>query len=364
MKDQSTLPLYQLFIHPKDLMELKKDIWDDDPVPAVLRVNQKRLDIDLAYRGSHIRDFKKKSYHIAFYSPKTFRRAKEIHLNAEYKDPSMMRNKLSLDFFAELGTLSPKANFVTLQINGRHEGVYLELESVDEYFLAKRNLADGAVFYAVDDDANFSLVSDLERDTKTSLELGYEKKTGTKEDDLYLQDMIYKINTVPKSEFKGEIVKHLDADKYLRWLAGIVFTSNYDGFVHNYALYRNHETGLFEVIPWDYDATWGRDIHGDRMEADYVRIQGFNTLTARLLDEPYFRKAYKRLLEETLQNRFTIEHMKPKVMSLYEQIRPHVAKDPYKKEEIDCFDREPEVICEYIKERSAFISSELERWNV
>ncbi|MCZ0853539.1 CotH kinase family protein, partial [Brevibacillus laterosporus] len=187
MKDQSTLPLYQLFIHPKDLMELKKDIWDDDPVPAVLRVNQKRLDIDLAYRGSHIRDFKKKSYHIAFYSPKTFRRAKEIHLNAEYKDPSMMRNKLSLDFFAELGTLSPKANFVTLQINGRHEGVYLELESVDEYFLAKRNLADGAVFYAVDDDANFSLVSDLERDTKTSLELGYEKKTGTKEDDLYLQ---------------------------------------------------------------------------------------------------------------------------------------------------------------------------------
>ncbi len=57
-----------------------------------------------------------------------------------------MRNKLSLDFFAELGTLSPKANFVTLQINGRHEGVYLELESVDEYFLAKRNLAEGAVF--------------------------------------------------------------------------------------------------------------------------------------------------------------------------------------------------------------------------
>ncbi len=94
-------------------------------MPAVLRVNQKRLDIDLAYRGSHIRDFKKKSYHIAFYSPKTFRRAKEIHLNAEYKDPSMMRNKLSLDFFAELGTLSPKANFVTLQINGRHEGCIL-----------------------------------------------------------------------------------------------------------------------------------------------------------------------------------------------------------------------------------------------
>lgn len=103
MKNQSNLPLYQLFVHPKDLRELKKDIWDDDPVPAVMKVNQKRLDIDIAYRGSHIRDFKKKSYHISFYQPKTFRGAREVHLNAEYKDPSMMRNKLSLDFSQSLG---------------------------------------------------------------------------------------------------------------------------------------------------------------------------------------------------------------------------------------------------------------------
>ena len=68
--------------------------------------------------------------------------------------------------------------------------------------MAKRKLADGAIFYAVDDDANFSLMSDLEKETKTSLELGYEKKTGTVEDDFYLQDMIFKINTVPKAQFK------------------------------------------------------------------------------------------------------------------------------------------------------------------
>lgn len=42
MKNQSNLPLYQLFVHPKDLRELKKDIWDDDPVPAVMKVNQKK----------------------------------------------------------------------------------------------------------------------------------------------------------------------------------------------------------------------------------------------------------------------------------------------------------------------------------
>ncbi|MCI3984854.1 spore coat protein CotH [Bacillus vallismortis] len=360
MKNQSHLPLYQLFVHPKDLRELKKDIWDDEPVPAVMKINQKRLDIDIAYRGSHIRDFKKKSYHVSFFQPKTFRGAREIHLNAEYKDPSMMRNKLSLDFFSELGTLAPKAEFVFVKVNGKNEGVYLELESVDEFYLTKRRLAEGAIFYAVDDDANFSLMSDLERETKTSLELGYEKKTGTEEDDFYLQNMIFNINTVPKAQFKSEVTKHVDIDKYLRWLAGIVFTSNYDGFVHNYALYRNSETGLFEVIPWDYDATWGRDIHGERMAADYVRIQGFNTLTARILDEPDFRRSYKHLLETTLHSLFTIEYMKPKIMAMYERIRPFILMDPYKKNDIERFDREPNVICEYILKRADYLKSELD----
>ena len=43
MKNQSNLPLYQLFVHPKDLRELKKDIWDDDPVPAVMKVPSSQL---------------------------------------------------------------------------------------------------------------------------------------------------------------------------------------------------------------------------------------------------------------------------------------------------------------------------------
>lgn len=59
---------------------------------------QKKLDIDIVYRGSHIRSFRKKSYNVVFYKPNTFKNAKEVHLNAEYKDKSLLRNKLSLDF--------------------------------------------------------------------------------------------------------------------------------------------------------------------------------------------------------------------------------------------------------------------------
>ena len=351
---------YQLFIHPLDLSDLRKDIWCDDPISAKLTVNKKKYNIDIVYRGSHIRDFRKKSYHILFNKPSTFRNAKEIHINAEYKDPSLLRNKLSLDFFNEIGCLSPKSRFVNMKLNGKNEGLYLELESVDEYFLKNRQLPQGPIFYAVDGDANFSLMSDIDKDVKKTLKVGYELKYGTEQDELYLQSMIMNINTILKAEFENEIVKYLNVDQYLRWLAGIIFTQNFDGFVHNYALYQNSETRLFEIIPWDYDATWGRDVNGKVMKEDYLRIEGFNTLTARILDVKTFRHQYKSLLEVILNNQFNVEYLKPKIQDMHDLIRPYVQKDPYKKNDIPLFDKEPEYILDFIEARGKYLRGKLD----
>ncbi|WP_203245918.1 CotH kinase family protein [Sporosarcina beigongshangi] len=354
------IPEYQLFIHPSNKSELRRDIWQDDPVAAKLTIHKKKYAIDLAYRGSHIRDLRKKSYHVSFYKPGMYRQAKEVHWNAEFKDPSLLRNKLSFDFFNEIGCISPKSRFVFLKINGGNEGLYLEIESVDEYFLANRHLPKGAIFYAVDGDANFSLMSDLDKKVKESLSLGYEKKYGTEQEEVYLQELIFMINTLTKDEFETEIVKYLNVEQYLRWLAGVVFTQNFDGFVHNYALYCNRETGLFEVIPWDYDATWGRDVDGEVMEEDYLRIQGFNTLTARILDVKTFRTRYKSLLEDILTNKFTVDYLKPKIKEMHTLIRPYVEKDPYEKNNLEVFDKEPAYICAYIEARGNYIRSQLD----
>ncbi|NVL73129.1 CotH kinase family protein, partial [Escherichia coli] len=87
--------------------------------------------------------------------------------------------------------------------------------------------------------------------------------------------------------------------------------------------YHNDETNLFEVIPWDYDATWGRDVQGRPLKHEYIRIQGYNTLSARLLDIHVFRKQYRSILEEILEEQLTVSLMMPKVESLCEAIRPY-----------------------------------------
>jgi spore coat protein H len=355
------IPSYSIFIHPENLKELRSDIWCDDPVMAKLKVEKKQFDIDIVFRGSHIRKFKKKSYHIQFIKPRYFFGTKELHLNSEFIDPSLIRNKLSLDFFSSIGTLSPECNHVLLKLNGVYQGVYLQIESVDEQFLNKRRLPMGPIYYAEDDDANFSLMSALDNKLKRNFESGYSRKIGTRDDDRFLRELIYKINTVPRAEFSKEIVKLLDVDRYLRWLCGVICTQNFDGFIHNYALYRRSDTGLFEIIPWDYDATWGRDIHGDELAHNFVPIEGYNTLTARLLDDMTFRTQYCHLLKEILDKQFTVEFLYDKIYDLYQLLRPYVMKDHYIKRNIDQYDQEPELILQYIQKRNDYLKNHLNR---
>lgn len=350
------LPTYSLYIHPSQIRELAKD-WD--PVMGRLTADSVHYAVEVAYRGSHIRTFKKKSYTLQFHRPLTMRGEREIHLNAEFADPSLIRNKLSFDFFKKIGTLAPDANYVFLKINGAPAGIYLRLESVDDQFLKKRDLPIGSIHYAINDDANFSLLSPITKDAKTSLEDGYERKHGTEADDEHLRSLIYTINMTPKDRFREEIARHVAIEPYLKWLIGVVCTQNFDAFIQNYALYRNPETSQFQLIPWDYDATWGRDVHGKHMPHDYIPITGYNTLTARLLDVPEYRTLYRDLLTNVLETTFTREALEPHLSELFQTIRPAIVQDPYKKNRLEEFNAEFDLILRYINDRRRYLLDRL-----
>ncbi len=355
------IPSYFLIIEESNLDDLRSDIWSDTPVSAYLKVKNITYTIDIAYRGSYTRKFRKRSFRIEFVNPNRCSGARIIHLNAEYRDPSLMRNKLSFDFFQDLGVLSPNSHHINLTRNGSFKGVYLQLESVDDLFLKKRGLPSGPIYYAVNNNANFSLTRDEKK--KKSLLSGYRRVLGTKSDDDLLHELIYKINTTSLSDFPNEIPHHLNIDTFLRWLVGAVCTMNNDGFTHNYALYRNNETGLFEIIPWDYDATWGRKVDGGLMGHNYVPIKGKkdNHLCRLLLKVPEFRKLYRNILEETLETKFTVKYLENKVISLHESLRPHILLDPYKKKTIDTFDEEPEFIFQFIRKRNNYLKKRLNK---
>jgi spore coat protein H len=224
--------------------------------------------------------------------------------------------------------------------------------------LEKRNLPDGAIIYATNNRANFSLLT-KKKEVKKRLDQGYTLKYGDKGDIAELQNFIAMINALSNDDFEKEIPNVLNVEKYLRWVAGAVCVQNYDGFIHNYALYKNEKTGLYEISPWDYDGTWGRNLHGRKLDYDYVPLTGFNTLSARLFHFPRFRKQYKEIISSILEHDFTIDVQKPIIEELFESLKLHMSLDPYISSTAGTLEQEKKVYFNFIRKRNAFLTQEL-----
>jgi spore coat protein H len=165
------IPTRHIVIQEQQLRKLNEDVWSKQFVNGVLIGKGKRDVIKVRYRGGHTREYVKKSYEIVC-------GGKTYHLNAEYDDPSMIRNALSFRFFQRIGVPSPQTKHVLLKVNGESQGVYLEIEAVDKNFFRQRKISAQSLFYAVDDDANFELFHPEDKKRKKSMFKGYEQIIG------------------------------------------------------------------------------------------------------------------------------------------------------------------------------------------
>lgn len=349
------LPVRQLIIGTEALRKLQKNIWSETFVKAYMIGSEgKRIPIRIRYRGGHTRGYPKKSYEVV-------RGGKTYHYNAEYDDPSMIRNALSFEFFKWIGVPSPETRHCLLYLNGESLGVYLEIEGVETAFFRKRGIAAESLFYAVNADANFSLLRDETGRRKASLFEGYQLMKGTSKDKEQLKLFIRNLNVLKSRSLYLHLQKHLDTDNYLRWLAGAVLTGNYDGFDQNYAIYRHKTRKKYRVIPWDYEGTWGRNCYGKACGSDLVRVTGYNRLTSRLLSYGTFRSRYKALLAQFLKTHFTAQKIVPVAYQLHNSIRPHIYRDTKRKWSFSEFDGEPRFIQKYIEERRQLIFEALRK---
>ncbi|MCQ6559626.1 CotH kinase family protein [Paenibacillus mendelii] len=350
------LPTRSITIDPSDLLELQKDVWSNQFAPVKLVMDGVTMEAQLRFRGGHTRNYQKKSYEIRFGDDQT------LHWNAEFDDPSLIRNALSFRFFNLIGVPAPETRHMWLVWNGRPHGVYLELESVDRTFFNVRQIQAQSLIYATNDSANFSLIDPETKQTKKSLFSGYQLMKGSDATKTRLVNFIKRINRPVKQSLKVYIAKRLDVRQYLQWLAGAVLTDNYDGFDQNYALYEHTPTGQYRIIPWDYEGTWGRNPYGKLCRNDQVPVQGYNKLTRRVLAYKQYRQYYRKLLNKLLASQFTVQALDPVVEDIYSRIRTAVRDDFTRKWPYETFLKEPEVIRSYIEERRSILKKELKQW--
>ncbi|SFF12493.1 spore coat protein H [Paenibacillus algorifonticola] len=353
-----SLPIREITIEPDHMLELQEDSWSHVFQPVQFNMNGKSMEASFGYRGGHTRNYFKKSYEVRTKSGLT------LHWNAEFDDPSMIRNALSFQFFNQIGVPSPHTRHILLVINGVSQGVYLEIESVDPRFFRKRGISCRSIIYAVNDSANFSLIDPITERRKASLFDGYELVTGPALAQLRLIRFVGGLNRKRNTRLQWNTwtAKRLDVNQYLLWLAGAVLTGNYDGFDQNYALYEHAKTDKFRIIPWDYEGTWGRNCYGKPCGSGLVRIEGYNTLTRKLLAIPAYKRKYRSILIRLLQTAFTEEQVERNVKALYSKLTPAIQEDYTRKSSFNTYLSEPAFILNYVKEKRLIVKDALKNW--
>lgn len=350
------LPVKQININDSQWTKLRKDVFSDRYVLATMLSNGRKVPIKLRYRGGHTRTYPKKSFDMVH-------EGRTYHYNAEYDDPSLIRNALSFRFFEWIGVPSPRTKHCVLKWNGEDLGVYLEIEHVDRRFFYRRGIDVRSIHYAVNDDANFQLISPEGNAPKTSILAGYFTIMGAQAERLRLASFLRSIHRYKGHSLSDYLKRRLDIDGYLRWLAGAVFTGNYDGFEQNYAFHQLAQNGQFGITPWDYEGTWGRNCYGKLVDSDLVRVEGYNGLTDKLMGYREYRTWYAKILMEIMNKHFLWDKIEGEIHSMYGKLRPYVQMDTTRKWEYRDFLGEPDVMRDYVQERRAIIRQAVERLN-
>lgn len=175
---------------------------------------------------------------------------KKLNLNNNYSDSTLMREYISYELMEKMGLPTPAHAYMYVTVNGDERGLYLGIEAVDETFLANHYGAnDGFLFKPDGTGSDLKYISDDLADyTGIGLKTNEDNVENSK-----LIDMLDAINN------GGNIEKYLDVDEMLRYFAvntALVNLDSYQGNMkHNYYLYE--DKGVFSIIPWDYNMSFG-----------------------------------------------------------------------------------------------------------
>lgn len=258
----------------------------------------------------------------------------EFVLNNMYSDASYMREYLSYKAMEAVGEEVPLCSYVNVSINGELAGFYLMVETVDDSFLERVFGDNSGTLYRQD------MGSTLVYKEGSNYEKS-KQKNGDDESKEDLKELIKVLNEMPEGE-KGDIESVLDVDSALRYIAANTVMENYDSYSgnlsQNYYLYNNN--GIFTVIPWDYNMSFG-GFGGGKLETIDIDepVSGISLDKAPLIRKLLAVEAYKTRYYAILQNYLDyFDNFEDQVSELKTLIRPYVEADPTKFTTLEQFD--------------------------
>ncbi|MDX2431256.1 MAG: CotH kinase family protein [Bacteroides sp.] len=263
-------------------------------------------DAGIEYRGITANKFEKRAYGIELWENK-FREDQSVPLlgmaygedwilDAMYIDKLRMRNKVSFEIWNSMNTSAPgksetrtgiRMEYVELFLNQRYQGIYCLGEKMDEKFIDFADSQDekGGLMYKTygNNDGSTTFFSYDSEPPGPDIEWdGWEQIFPDKVVSWDPLIDLRKLVTMEEDEnFVSGIGTVLDLDNVANFYLFLNLIMGWDNTGKNVFLARYDQDSKFFFIPWDLEATWGRNW---MMEDQKPNGIVFNGLYDRLIE--------------------------------------------------------------------------------
>lgn len=299
--------------------------------------------VGIQFKGnsSFSKDSLKNSFKIdfnEFVSGQDYDGLKALNLNNGTSDPTLMREKIFLDFCWTAGIEAPRATYANLYINDTLWGFYTLVEQVNKTFLQNVYENDGGNLFKGDPNGTLEWFGS----SPSLYYTYYELKTNETENDWTdLVHLIDEINNTPSANFYDSVEVVLNSTAWIEgWAANNIFVSldSYMGSGHNYYVYHNSVTNKFDFIIWDVNGTFGANKH---FGMDISQLENLSMLfvppspsvrplNKRMLQDATYTNSYINTVCNLVNNYFSHAYLDPIIDSLTDLIRPFVYADTNK----------------------------------
>jgi spore coat protein CotH len=261
-----------------------------------------------------------------------------INLNNGFKDPSFLREKIFFDILRNEGIPAPRISFANLNINDKNFGLYVVSEHINRRFLERYFGNKNGSFYKGEPKATFEYLGNKTDNYQGKFHAEHKKNKIRKD----LVDLIKIINddSLNETEFKEEIEQILNVENCLKIFAITNLFCNVDAYnmiyPHNFYLYKNTDTDLFEWIPYDANyafCAWSPVFElqeAEKMSIFYQYPDNNNPLFKKIISNSYYKEYYINYIQTLLDKYFTKEYIENQIEDLSLKIRKYVYLDEMK----------------------------------
>ena len=303
--EAAALPLYELQVAPEDLALLNNDATLNIQVSGALEIaGEVRDSVTLEYRGSAQRRAPKKSWNVNLHDNPPVHDHSRLVLKATWVDPTIQRELLTTDLLTQIAAPHAGTFPIRLALNGVYTGVMLDIERLDEEFIALQGWDPAGSFYRINN--TLPVLNTVEAYRKQIEAAGagdWERKD--------IIAFVEGVNRTPDADILPWLEANLDLDTYLDVICQNAVSANEDWLHDDYYLYHNPADGRWVYLPWDLHESWNqihRDI--DAGTHDNPALFDWNRLFDRVLSVPSLRRAYT----ERLAAQITTGHLTPEAM--------------------------------------------------